>query len=327
MARSCARCWRSGIRPRNERLTVAAAHVTILMGLRDGAAHLGAQLDSIAAQDHAHWTLIASDDGSVDASRAILARAAGRDARLRCVDGPRQGFAANYLGLLRRLPPAPGWVALADQDDIWLPDRLSRGLAALAGHGDAALYCSRTWIVPPDLGHRRLSAPRPRPPGFANALVQNIAAGNTILLNPAAAALAVAAAAEAGRVVAHDWWLYQLVSGAGGAVVHDDRPTILYRQHAGNLIGSNDGWIARARRIGQMLRGDFRDWNSVNLAALQASADRLTPEARRLLDGFARARQMRGALARLRAVRALGLYRQTRASTAALWLAALLGRM
>lgn len=327
MARSCARCWRRALRPRNDPLIVGPAHVTVLMGLRDGAAHLAAQLDSIAAQDHPDWSLIASDDGSVDASRAILSDFAARDPRARCVDGPRRGFAANYLSMLRRLPPRPGWIALADQDDIWLPDRLSRGLAALAGQGGAALYCSRTWIVSPDLSARRLSPPRPRPPGFANALVQNIAAGNTILLNPAAAALAVAAAAEAGRVVAHDWWLYQLVTGAGGAVVHDDRPTILYRQHAGNLIGSNDGWIARARRLGQMLRGDFRDWNTVNLAALTASAARLTPEARAMLEGFARARGQRGPITRLRALRALGLYRQTRASTAALWLAAVLGRM
>lgn len=302
-------------------------HVTVLMGLRDGAAHLGAQLDSLAVQTHRDWTLIASDDGSVDATRAILADFGATGARVRCVDGPCMGFAANYLTMLRRLPPAPGWVALADQDDIWLPDRLARGLAALEGRDTPALYCSRTWIVPPDLSTRRLSPPRPRPPGFANALVQNIAAGNTILLNPAAAALAVAAAAEAGQVIAHDWWLYQLVTGAGGAVEHDDRPTILYRQHAGNLIGSNDGWLARGRRVRQMLRGDFRHWNTVNLAALRASAHRLTPGARTLLEGFATARDLPGPWARLGALQALGLYRQTRASTAALWLAAFLGRM
>lgn len=302
-------------------------HVTVLMGLCNGAAHLGAQLHSLSIQDHADWTLIASDDGSTDATRAILADFGATGARVRCVDGPRMGFAANYLTMLRRLPPTPGWVALADQDDIWLPDRLSRGIAALSGQAGPALYCSRTWIVPPDLSSRRLSPPRPRPPSFANALVQNIAAGNTILLNPAAAALARAAAAEVVQVIAHDWWLYQLVTGAGGAILHDDRPTILYRQHAGNLIGSNDGWLARGRRIGQMLRGDFRHWNTVNLAALRASAHRLTPAARSGMEGFAQARDLPGPWARLRAVRALGLYRQTWASTAALWLAAVLGRM
>ena len=49
------------------------AHVAILMGTRDGARFLRAQLDTIAAQSHRDWRLFASDDGSTDATRAILA--------------------------------------------------------------------------------------------------------------------------------------------------------------------------------------------------------------------------------------------------------------
>jgi hypothetical protein len=303
--------------------------VSILMAVRNGAAHLPAQLASFAAQTHRDWRLVASDDGSTDHSRAVLAdfAAAAGSGRVTVAAGPGRGAAANFLALLAGLPEVPGWAAFSDQDDVWLPERLEMGLAALAGETGAALYCSRTWVTDPDLGRRRLSAPRPRPPSFANALVQNIAAGNTMLLNPAGAALLRAAAAEAGAVVVHDWWAYQVMTGAGGRVVHDDRPTLLYRQHGANTIGVNDGWRAQLRRLGQIADGTFAGWNRTNLDALSASAHRFTPEARALLGGFATVRQTPGPLARLRGLRRLGLYRQTAVQDAGLWLTALAGRL
>ncbi len=301
--------------------------VTILMAVRDGAAHLPAQLQSFADQTHRDWHLVAADDGSTDASRAVLEVFAARDGRVTLAEGPRRGAAANFMALLAALPEAPGWVAFSDQDDVWLPERLAMGLAALASLPGPALYCSRTWVTAPDLSGRRLSAPRPRVPGFANALVQNIAAGNTMLVNPAAAALLRAAAREVSEVVVHDWWAYQIVSGAGGRLVHDDQPTLLYRQHGGNAIGANDGLRARLRRLRQVLDGTFAAWTDLNVGALRASAHRLTPEARARVEGLAALRGMRGPLSRLRALRRLGLYRQTVAQDAGLWLAAILGRV
>lgn len=307
------------------------AHVAVLMAVYNGARTLPAQLESLAAQDHANWSVLASDDGSADDSRAVLADFAARDARVRPLRGPGQGACANFMSLLRQADaawPAGSWLAFCDQDDVWLPDRLSRGIAALTRDpGDRpALYCSRTWITDDALQTRRLSAPRPRPPSFANALVQNIASGNTILLNAAAARLAAEAAQEVDRPVVHDWWLYQLITGAGGLVVHDDTPTLLYRQHGVNQIGANDTARARLKRLRQLLRGDFRAWNTVNIAALRASAHRLTPENRALLERFAALRQAPLPMRLLRMSR-LGLYRQSRPAQIALWLAAALGRL
>ncbi len=302
------------------------------MAVHDGAATLPDQLASIAAQTHRNWRLLARDDGSRDNSREILRAfaAEGHDARL--LTGTGRGAADNFMALIRAMPdhaPADSWLAFADQDDVWLPEKLARALATLgkAGSPDQPmLYCSRTWICDADLRNRRLSAPRPRPPGFRNALVQNIASGNTILLNPAAARLVCAAAREVDTVVIHDWWIYLLVTGAGGKIVHDDRPGLLYRQHAGNLIGANDGIGARLHRLRRLLAGDMRRWTDSNIAALSRSAARLSPANRALLETFAAMRAM--PLPRLlSAFRSLGLYRQTHSATFALWLAVLLGRL
>ena len=59
------------------------------------------------------------------------------------------------------------------------------------------------------------------------------------------------------NVVLHDWWLYQLVSAAGGAIRYDPQPVIKYREHSNNLIGPNLGWRARFIRICMALTGAF----------------------------------------------------------------------
>ena len=301
--------------------------VHLLMAVYNGAGTLRAQLDSIAAQTHTNWHLLASDDGSRDDSMGVLKRFQTQHGRSRVsiIKGPGRGASANFMGMLRHLAnrdSAPRWIAFSDQDDVWLPGKISRALSALR-QGDPAiptLYCSRTWVTSDDLTERRLSPPRPRPPDFRNALVQNIAAGNTIVLNPAGARLVLSAARRVGAVVVHDWWLYQLITGAGGAIIHDEAPGLLYRQHGANQIGINDTARARMRRLFQLWRGDFRAWNQTNINALRGTLCDLHPDHRAQLEGFARLSTL-PLVPRLLLLRELRLYRQTAGGTFTLWLA------
>jgi len=306
------------------------AHVGILMAVLNGNRRLAEQLDSIAGQDHENWHLITSDDGSGDNSKHQLEKFAKKHP-VTNLDGPRRGAAQNFMSLIRAAPKIlkdGAWIAFADQDDVWLKDRLSRGLAALAKENSnvPALYCSRTWVVDDALQSPRLSHPHARGPAFQNALVQNIASGNTILLNPAAAKLICAAAHETGDLALHDWWVYQLVVGAGGRIIHDPTPTLLYRQHSQNTIGANLGARAFLRRVGLLVRGRFRDWNDLHVAALMASGHHLTDRNRALLEDFNALRNS-GFFGRLRRLPQVGLFCQTRRSTLALWLVAAVGRL
>lgn len=301
--------------------------VTVLMALYQGERHLREQLDSIAVQT-APWRLVVGDDGSRDAGpRIVQDFAHDWPGRVELRVGPRRGAAANFMALLAGLPEAPGFAALADQDDVWHPDKLSRALVALESCGDhPTLYCSRVRICDEALQPLGLSRLPVSPPSFRHALVQNLVQGNTVVLNRAAASLARAAAQGAGKVTMHDWWLYQLVIGAGGRVIHDPEPSLLYRQHGANVVGANDGAGARLASLKRMLKGRHRDWSRMNLREMQRLRDRLTPENRHVLDDFA-ALTGPSTLRRLRALRHGGFYRQGRLSQAALWLAAALGRV
>jgi glycosyltransferase involved in cell wall biosynthesis len=305
------------------------SHVAILMALHNGARNLDAQLSSLDEQIHDDWSLIVSDDNSTDdGPERIRRHAAGSEHPIALIKGPNLGFAQNFLHLIAAAGPNVPYCALSDQDDVWLPGKLSQALDQLASlpEGKPALYAGRTIICDAKLKPLRPSPLFALPPSFENALVQSIGGGNTMVLNRAALDLAQETARHASGVAAHDWWLYQIISGAGGHVIYDPRPMVLYRQHGGNLIGANDTILASAVRLCQVLRGRFRTWNTANAQALHAASHWLTPDARRTLDEFHRARGGT-ARSRLNAVRNAGLYRQTRRGNIALALAAMIDRI
>lgn len=269
--------------------TVAAdSRVAVLLSTYNGSQFLDEQLDSFLNQRHGAWTLFWRDDGSVDGTAAALAGFARRAGPGRCVHvgrpAGRVGVVGSYLALLRAAVPtlAEGdAAAFADQDDVWLPEKLSRGIAALAAvpKGVPALYCARQMLVDAELRRIGLSPPFIRPPGFPAALTQNIATGCTILLNRAAASLVAGSTPPPSTL--HDWWSYLLVSAAGGQVLTDDEPVLLYRQHSSNTVGARKSrWrraLAAARRGPAPFMTDFRS----HVNGLAAHAHLLTPAARR----------------------------------------------
>ena len=309
--------------------TDPAPHVAILMCTFNGASFIQEQLDSIATQTHQNWTLFVSDDGSTDDTLNLIEDFAAKGHQVTLFDGPKEGGAENYMSLLRKMDISKtAMLAFCDQDDVWTNDRLARGIDALDTRpADVpALYCSGLWVTDDTLSNPRLYEPRRRTPGFRNALVQNIASGNTVLLNTSGAKLAIGQAAQAGQVVVHDWWLYQLVTGAGGSVIHDPEPTIYYRQHGQNQIGANDSVAAKRARLRMVLHGQFKAWNDTNIAALTRSKSALTPENAELLEQFARLRT-ESFWKRLKGFARMGLYRQSPTGNLTLWVAILFRKL
>lgn len=308
--------------------TIGAARVAILMCTRNGAAFLGEQLQSIHDQTHTNWIIFASDDGSTDQTRKILEDFSKSHAQKMVVrNGPRKGVCANFLSLATDPTIEADYFAFSDQDDVWYADKLQRALSWLVTvpADMPALYCGRTELIGNDGQFQGLSPLFARPITFRNALIQSLGGGNTMVFNRAAKKLVETMAGI--DVVLHDWWIYQLVSAVGGAVRYDQRPTVKYRQHADNLIGSNLGWWARLIRIRMLMSGRFRDWNALNIAALQRVPGHLvTPENRAVLQLFAKARTAY-LPQRLYYLNRSGVYRQTWFGNAGLLAATLLKKI
>lgn len=305
-----------------------SSRVAVLLCTFNGGRFLGQQLDTLLAQSCQDFTLWVSDDGSSDDTINIVQSFTEKfgPSRTCLLRGPGRGCVANFLTLAANPAIRTQYYAFCDQDDLWAGDKLQRALAALqAIPGDQPkLYCARTWLIDEQENELGMSPLFSRSPGFANALLQNIGGGNTMVMNAAARALLV----EAGPVdvVSHDWWTYMLVSGAGGRVIYDPRPVLKYRQHESNLIGSNTGWHNRLRRYLRVLDNRSRQWNDRNLQALRQVRHLLTPENQQVLDEFSCARQ-RSLLARLRGIRRAGVYLQTPGANLGLWVATLLNKV
>ncbi|MCU0830672.1 MAG: glycosyltransferase [Rhizobiaceae bacterium] len=303
--------------------------IAILLATYNGRAFIEEQLSSIMVPQGAALTLYCSDDGSTDGTPECVAAHCARVGWTHvALKGPSLGaFQENFRHLILQAGADHDFYAYCDQDDIWLPDKLERALAALAPVpvGTPSLYCGRTFILEPDGRRDRMSPLFAKPPCFANAIVQSIAGGNTMLINRTGFLLLRQAAAKGG-FVAHDWFTYQIISGAGGRVIYDPEPCLLYRQHDGNLIGKNTGWRSSVRRMWWALNGRFHGWNTINAVLIAANQDLMTPDSRRVFGLFAGARTA-GLPARLQALWRSGAHRQTKRGQVSLWAGCLLKRL
>ncbi len=304
--------------------TLPRPEITVLMATCQGAAHLPAQLASLAAQQGVDWALWVSDDGSTDGTWEILDRFRRETAQpVRLLRGPRRGAAANFLSLLCHPDLPAGAVALSDQDDLWYPDKLARALTRLTRETGPAVYTARSRHVAADGTPLGASRALQGPPGFGNAQVENRVSGHAAVLN--SEALALVRAAGPVTVPFHDWWLYLLITGAGGGVISDPAQVLDYRQHGQNVLGAPRGGLAALHRAALVLGPVGQGWMAQNRAALAQAMPLLTPEARHLLDALSTPPH-RG-LARARRVRRMGLTRQGATAQALIWLAAVLGRL
>jgi len=314
-----------GIEAPVKNLTNFLPLIAILLCTYNGEKFLAEQLDSLESQNHQNWVLYVSDDGSNDQTIKILQQYQMKWplGKLIIRKGPQKGYCQNFLSLACDPEIKADYYAFCDQDDVWLPEKLSIALQAILGRQNIYipfLYCGRTQYVAGDLSIIGASPLFVFPPSFRNALVQSIAGGNTMVFNLSAKLLIEKAGAV--DVPSHDWWVYQLISGADGDVLYDPIPYVLYRQHDGAVIGGNNSFTSKVERVLMMLEGRYHNWNTQNIHALHSVSQLLVKNHQEILKMFNALR--RASLRdRFRLMEICGLYRQTRRGTWSLFLAIL----
>jgi glycosyltransferase involved in cell wall biosynthesis len=205
--------------------------VEVLLSTYNGERYIGTQLASVLSQTHPNVRVHVRDDGSTDRTVEIVRAIASEDPRVQVSEGARLGSAKSFMTLLAAGREDARWFGFCDQDDVWLPDKLSRAVAALERlDGGPALYGSAMLHVTEDL-HPLQASRSPRLACFHNALVQNVISGCTMVLNQPARKLCLEGMPYFPPM--HDWWVYLVVS-AFGTVTFDDAIAILHRIHGKN---------------------------------------------------------------------------------------------
>lgn len=294
--------------------------VHILLATYQGCAFLQEQLDSIAAQTYSNWDLLVSDDGSTDGTREIVIAFAKKNAqKITFVNGPCKGSTHNFFHLISSAAQTEtnDLFSFCDQDDVWLPEKLAWAINHFESIQNTDrrphLYCSRTQVVDENLQFIGLSALPRRPLAFGNALLQNVASGNTMVFNDTL--LHLLRLIKPHHSVLHDWTAYQVATGCDGIVHFDNVPTLFYRQHGGNLVGFNSGLISSFRRLSFLSRGGYKRWAFKTESALSEITEFLTPASKELFGLFCKVRSTGNMWHRFLVVRRGDLWCQSRVAT------------
>ena len=265
-----------------------------------------AQVDSIRAQTHPDWVCVISDDCSDPGPFAALQEVLAGDPRFVVSRSPRRlGFYRNFERALGLAPAAAAYVAPADQDDRWQPDKLATLLAELE-RGGARLAYSDARVVSGDgkvLADTYWSRRDNNHSSLLSLLVANAVTGAASLF-PAALLEDALPFPPAQFAHFHDHWL-ALVALSLGDIAFVERPLYDYVQHGEATLGhaAANRMPGMRERLGALRRDPHervRLWRMhyyVDACRLLQFAavlrlrlgDRIPPDKRRDLDRFERA--------------------------------------
>lgn len=231
--------------------------VSVALCTYNGEAYVREQVRSILAQSVAVSEIVVGDDGSSDATVDIVtALAAASDIPVRLAFTSRVGgIRAN---MERTLSACSGAIiAMADQDDVWRPDKVERLLAAFSArpsllmlHTDARIVDATGHPTGDTLLGRLGASPSERAALVAGdawsvLLRRNLVTGATTALRRELLDIALPLAPS----WVHDEWLAIIAASRGGLALLDE-PLIDYRVHGGNQIGAEERTLGyRVRRM------------------------------------------------------------------------------
>lgn len=218
------------------------------------------QIASIRKQTYESWVCLISDDRSseerFDGLRALI----GDDPRfLLSRSEERLGFYLNFERALKMVPTGAPFVALADQDDRWYPEKLE---ALLAAWGDAQLVYSDMRIVDEagcTISDTFWRGRRNNHTNLASLLLANTVTGAASLFRRELLDLALPFPPPIGDSF-HDQWIAS-VALATGKIAYLDRPLYDYVQHGDAARGHHaamQAWTPRRLLSWRDPRGNLR---------------------------------------------------------------------
>ncbi len=246
-------------------------NIAVLLAAYNGSSYLEDQLESILRQSGVELSIYISIDLSSDASYQLCCAFAERHPQVRILDYGQKfgGAAANFYRLIREVDfSAFDYVALADQDDIWLDDKLFSACEKLK-QGNYAAYSGNVLAFWPD--GRETIINKALPQRKSDYLFEAAGPGCTYVLSSEPMLefknLLISHSQQVQQVGLHDWFIYAFFRARGLAWFIDPEYKLLYRQHANNQVGIHKGWRASAKRL-QLLRNGWCKQQVVCIADL-----------------------------------------------------------
>jgi len=231
----------------------------VILCTYNGEKYLEKQIKSIMEQDREDFCLLYSDDGSTDSTKAILQSLQEKyGRRMRAFPRPMHSGspAKHFLSILSALAKGEvetenlEYIFLADQDDEWFPDKLSKTISVIKEeerkygeslpilcHTDCSLVNSRGELLAKS--YRRYQKLPGASYRFSRLLLQNHVTGASVGINKALLQYCKEIPVE---VKMHDHWL-ALLANCFGEIQYLPYATYAYRQHGENVLGAKKASI------------------------------------------------------------------------------------
>ena len=284
----------------------------VILCTYNGEKYLEKQIKSIMEQDREDFCLLYSDDGSTDSTKAILQSLQEKYGR-RMTAFPRPMHsgspAKHFLSILSALAKGEvetenlEYIFLADQDDEWFPDKLSKTISVIKEeerkfgeslpilcHTDCSLVNSRGELLAKS--YRRYQKLPGASYRFSRLLLQNHVTGASVGINKALLQYCKEIPAE---VKMHDHWL-ALLANCFGEIQYLPYASYAYRQHGENVLGAKKASVLREceERLAASKEKDKEDTIHSSYRALFAQGrelkclfgDRLPEIKRKVLEAF-----------------------------------------
>lgn len=255
-----------------------APRVLVMMATYNGERYLREQIESILVQEDVNVTLRICDDCSTDATMQIANEYAASFSNVIVSKNTHNvGVSENFMQMLYEDGAEHyDYYAFADQDDLWLPEKLSVACRALGEHSDVepCLYYSNLYNCDENLENPSLGVT-----GFASCeqrhgvvLARNWENGCVMVFNRALCMLLRQCRPQTWPRI-HDAWVHLVARYCGTVVPDYDHALILRRIHGSNVVGQADANYRSPRAASNAVRQAFEPTEHEWLHAAQLLSD------------------------------------------------------
>ena len=216
------------------------SNIAVLMSTYNGQKYIREQIDCILSQKDVDVQLFIRDDGSSDDTVSIVKEYTEKYPNVHFYQGENLGVGSSFMDLAYHVNTDYDYYAFSDQDDNWLPEKLSCGISKLQGQEGPVLYCSNQILVDKDENRMGMRHEKALDCSWMQIMCNNKISGCTMVWNKELQKILIEPSRrptpELLRIRIHDVWV-GMVAATVGKIIYDENGYILYRQHENNVVG------------------------------------------------------------------------------------------
>lgn len=224
--------------------------VTVYLSAYNGERFIREQIESILHQKGVQVHLFIRDDGSTDGTKSILDEYS-QHPNITVYYGKNMGYARSFLWLVANDLTATesAYFAFSDQDDVWLPEKLMKGIKCLKQeHNDSIplLYASSLQRVNQELRVLDLQDFPRLVPTLQGEFTRHRLAGCTFVFNNRLHSILKKHQAFS-NICSHDAFATIACLSCSGKLFFDYNAYILFRRHESNTSLDNQSTLKKVK--------------------------------------------------------------------------------